>query len=152
MRYMTAQLCQLDKRNWHHKPKYLLAWLDFHVFGDFESAKGELYSLIQMRSTTKQLASFYKTEFESPGKHYLYLEKYIRLLVLVLRNLKDRDDLQVLYKKVAKGEASLFNSHELSMLIKDTLEELLEPATEAKSGQEEVAPLVADDSSGARLS
>ncbi|KAJ1918723.1 Histone transcription regulator 3 [Mycoemilia scoparia] len=124
IRGIAAYLCQVDRKKWHHRPKYLVAWIDYNILSSPETAKKEMFGLLHMRSTTKQLASFYKTDFERTGKHYVYLEKYIRLLSLILRNLGCIDDLQVLRKKVMKGENTLFHYQALASELSQMCEEL----------------------------
>ncbi|KAJ2158781.1 Histone transcription regulator 3 [Coemansia sp. RSA 552] len=97
-----------DKRRWYHRSVFLLAWLDHHVFGDSERAKQDLLTLLQMRNTNKQLASFYKTDFEMPGKHYLYLEKYLLLYIDTLAATQDVDGLHLLIRKLKRSSESLY--------------------------------------------
>ncbi|KAI8325022.1 hypothetical protein GQ54DRAFT_255417, partial [Martensiomyces pterosporus] len=107
-------MCIADKRRWHHQPCYLLAWMDERVFNNSDQAKQSLLSLLQMRNPTKQLASFYKTEFEAPGKHYQYLEKYLLLYVDVLVSTSDIDGIQLLLRKLKRSSESLYDSSRLA--------------------------------------
>ncbi|KAJ2340021.1 Histone transcription regulator 3, partial [Coemansia sp. RSA 2618] len=91
IRRTLEYMCASDKRRWHHRSVFWLAWMDHWLFGDSERAKQTLLTLLQMRNTNKQLASFYKTDFEAPGKHYLYLEKYLRLYIATLEATQDID-------------------------------------------------------------
>ncbi|KAJ2824239.1 hypothetical protein FBU31_004049 [Coemansia sp. 'formosensis'] len=56
-----------------------------------------------MRSSTKQLASFYKTDFEAPGKHYLYLEKYLALYIETLVATLDIAGVQLVLRKLSRS-------------------------------------------------
>ncbi|KAJ2002372.1 Histone transcription regulator 3, partial [Coemansia thaxteri] len=110
IRCAVAQMCASDKRRRHHRPQFLLSWIDHHVLGESERAKQTLVSsLLQMRNSTKQLASFYKTDFEAPGKHYIYLEKYLALYVETLVATFDISGVQLLLRKLGRSSDSLYN-------------------------------------------
>ncbi|KAJ1897070.1 Histone transcription regulator 3, partial [Kickxella alabastrina] len=109
IRALTAAMCTNDKRRWNHRPVYLLAWVDHRILGHPEPAKQALLSLLQMRSANKQLATFYKAEFEAPGKHYLYLEKYLHLYIETLVATADLEGARLLSRKLGRSSDSLYN-------------------------------------------
>ncbi|KAJ2321854.1 Histone transcription regulator 3 [Coemansia sp. RSA 2704] len=74
-----------------------------------------------------QLASFYKTDFEAPGKHYVYLEKYLRLYIETLTATHDIDGLQLLVRKLRRSAGSLYDPPAL-------LQETIRAETEALLG------------------
>ncbi|PIA15289.1 hypothetical protein COEREDRAFT_44990, partial [Coemansia reversa NRRL 1564] len=106
---MLELACPPDRRRWHHRAVFLLAWLDYHVFGAAERAKQALLPLLQMRAAGKQLASFYKPNSEAPGKHYLYLQKYLCLFIELLVATCDLDGLQLLVRKLRRSPDSLYD-------------------------------------------
>ncbi|ORX72897.1 hypothetical protein DL89DRAFT_255064 [Linderina pennispora] len=110
-------MCASDKRRWHHRPCYLLAWIEHRVFGDSEAAKQTLLPLLQMRNQTKQLASFYKTDSEMPGKHYLYLEKYLLLFIDTLVATADIDSVKLLRRKLKRSSEALYEPSVLQTRI-----------------------------------
>ncbi|KAJ2061489.1 Histone transcription regulator 3 [Coemansia sp. S146] len=108
IRSVVSQMCASDKRRRHHRSLFLLSWIDHRVLGESERAKQALSSsLLNMRTTTKQLASFYKTDFEAPGKHYLYLEKYLALYVETLVATLDIAGVQLVLRKLGRSSDSL---------------------------------------------
>ncbi|KAJ2744371.1 Histone transcription regulator 3 [Coemansia sp. BCRC 34301] len=109
IRSIVSQLCASDKRRRHHRSMFLLSWIDHHVLGESERAKQALStSLLNMRASTKQLAGFYKTDFEAPGKHYIYLEKYLALYVETLVDTLDISGVQLVLRKLGRSSDSLY--------------------------------------------
>ncbi|KAJ2481726.1 Histone transcription regulator 3 [Coemansia sp. RSA 2131] len=117
IRRTLESMCASDKRRWHHRSVFWMAWMDHRLFGDSERAKQALLTLLQMRNTNKQLASFYKTNFEAPGKHYLYLEKYLLLYIETLETTQDIEGLQLLARKLKRSSSSLYD---LSTVVEET--------------------------------
>ncbi|KAI8055981.1 hypothetical protein BDF22DRAFT_741279 [Syncephalis plumigaleata] len=81
---ITAALMLLkskDRRRWHHKPIYHLSWLLYTVFNNTEAAITELQSLFYLKSTSKSLSNIWRTEYERPGSHFVYLQKYALFLI-----------------------------------------------------------------------
>ncbi|KAJ2496699.1 Histone transcription regulator 3 [Coemansia sp. RSA 1972] len=117
IRRTLESMCASDKRRWHHRSVFWMAWMDHHLFGDSERAKQAMLTLLQMRNTNKQLASFYKTNFETPGKHYLYLEKYLLLYIETLETTQDIEGLQLLARKLKRSRSSLYD---LSTVVEET--------------------------------
>ncbi|KAJ1735590.1 Histone transcription regulator 3 [Coemansia biformis] len=113
IRSILEQVCASDKRRWHHRAAFLLAWMDHRVFADPERAKHTLLGLVQTRSAGKQLASFYKTEFEAPGKHYLYLEKYLRLYIATLVATLDVSAIHALARKLQRTSDMLYDAPDM---------------------------------------
>ncbi|KAJ2636364.1 Histone transcription regulator 3, partial [Coemansia sp. RSA 1286] len=110
IRLLAVQMCAADKRRWNHRPMYLLAWIDHYTLGQSEDAKQTLLSLLQMRNPNKQLATFYKSDSEAPGKHYLYLEKYLLLYIKTLVATSDIEGVQLLVRKLKRSSDSLYNA------------------------------------------
>ncbi|KAJ1985032.1 Histone transcription regulator 3 [Dimargaris verticillata] len=92
----------MDKRKWHHKPLYRLAWLDSVVFHNFSLAAETVGTLFNARSLTKTFINFYKTEYESPGQHYYYAHKYLLRLITLYRHIRDLDGFLTLTRRLRK--------------------------------------------------
>ncbi|KAJ1980435.1 Histone transcription regulator 3 [Dimargaris xerosporica] len=92
----------MDKRKWHHKPLYRLAWLDSVVFHNFSLAAETIATLFNARSLTKTFINFYKTEYESPGQHYYYAHKYLLRLITLYRHTRDLDGFLTLTRRLRK--------------------------------------------------
>ncbi|KAJ2683571.1 Histone transcription regulator 3 [Coemansia spiralis] len=63
-----------------------------------------------MRGAGKQLASFYKTDFEAAGKHYLYLEKYLLLYIDTLTATLDIGGIRALARKLQRTADMLYDA------------------------------------------
>ncbi|KAJ1721407.1 Histone transcription regulator 3 [Coemansia erecta] len=111
IRALAVHMCSADKSRQNHRSTYLLAWIDHHILKDSEAAKQSLLSLLQMRSPNKHLASFYKAGFEAPGKHYLYVQKYLHLYIKTLVATDDIEGIQLLIRKLKRSSESL---HDIS--------------------------------------
>ncbi|KAJ2723538.1 Histone transcription regulator 3 [Coemansia sp. Benny D115] len=110
IRDLLSQMWSADRRRWNHRPVYLLAWINHHLLNDSEGAKQSLLGLLQLRAANKQLASFYKSEYEAPGKHYLYLEKYLLLYIDTLVATLDYESAQALARKLKRTSDSFFDA------------------------------------------
>ncbi|KAJ3091603.1 Histone transcription regulator 3, partial [Quaeritorhiza haematococci] len=97
----------VDKKKWQHKPTFRRAWIMYHVFNDVQRAKAELQSLFYVRSTTKNFASFWKPEFERPGKHFVYVQNYTTFFFELLSESEDLDILRVMTRKIRKADDML---------------------------------------------
>ncbi|KAK9760847.1 Histone transcription regulator 3 [Basidiobolus ranarum] len=112
----------MDKRKWQHKPIYRQAWIFYHFFHDLNKAKGEMLTLFNIKSSSKPLANFFKTEFERPGKHFAYIQSYLMFFVKILEESKDVENLRLLYQKLKKSENAVLQ-HE--NVLKNTLQAYL---------------------------
>ncbi|KAJ1557508.1 Histone transcription regulator 3, partial [Nowakowskiella sp. JEL0078] len=91
----------IDKKKWQHKPLYKIAWIKFNVFGDAEGAKAEMAQLINQKPVgLKSFVSFWKSEFERPGKHFVYVDKYVMFMLRLLKETRDVEGLRAFIKKL----------------------------------------------------
>ncbi|KAJ2082063.1 Histone transcription regulator 3 [Coemansia sp. RSA 988] len=126
IRAMLELACPPDRRRWHHRIVFLLAWMDYRIFGAAERAKQALLPLLQMRASGKQLASFYKPNSEAPGKHYLYLQKYLSLFIELLVATYDIDGLQLLARKLRRSPESLYDHRAMLRRVAEAEVEMLQ--------------------------
>ncbi|CAK7905640.1 histone transcription regulator 3 homolog [[Candida] anglica] len=73
-----------DKKKWHHKPKYRLAYILFYDLHDTAGAKEEMSSIVSLKITSKTLVSIWKPENERPGKHFHYTYEYAVFYIILL--------------------------------------------------------------------
>ncbi|KAJ1666015.1 Histone transcription regulator 3 [Coemansia sp. RSA 1646] len=115
---LANQVCATDRRRWHHRLVFLLAWIEHNVQGKPDLAKQTLQTVLQTRSSNKLLSSFYKPDFEAPGKHYLYLEKYLGLYIETLVATSDIEGVQIILRKLKRCSGMFFDSSEMQLRIK----------------------------------
>ena len=97
-------------------------------------------NLIQMKPNTRSLVSFWKPSLERyhffvsygrwhwfdldvyrPGKHYVYVGKYLEFTILILKELKNTEDLKNLCRKARRAEEILFYPERIWRLSFDSL-------------------------------
>ncbi|ORX89046.1 hypothetical protein K493DRAFT_340910 [Basidiobolus meristosporus CBS 931.73] len=115
----------MDKRKWQHRPIYRQAWIFYHFYRDLNRAKAEMLALFNIKSSSKPLANFFKTEFERPGKHFAYIHGYLVFFMRILNETQDVENLRLLYQKLKKSENAVLE-HEglLKLSLKSYLEGL----------------------------
>ncbi|TPX47089.1 hypothetical protein SeMB42_g03464 [Synchytrium endobioticum] len=136
------RLKSLDKKRWQHKPYYRLAWILYHVFHDVQAAKSEMAIMFQPKSPGKHFVNFWRPEFERPGKHYVYIEKYTVFYIHLLDEAGEYDILKLLTRKLRKSEDNLLSSQVFIMAfeaclkgLKMQLEELLQQSPLSVAGR-----------------
>ncbi|KAJ3417222.1 Histone transcription regulator 3 [Chytridiales sp. JEL 0842] len=100
-------LRHIDKKKWQHKPIWRLVFLLKNVFFETEKAKDELLGLFQLKSLSRLYTNFWRPEFERPGKHFAYINKYVTELISLLKHTKDIENLRNLLRKIRKAEDTL---------------------------------------------
>ncbi|KAG7859624.1 hypothetical protein KL939_002524 [Ogataea angusta] len=98
-----------DRKNWQHRPKYRIARIYIDQYNDLEAAKNEMLSIINLKSTVRNLSNIWKPENERPGKHFVYNYSYIVFFVELLDRSKDVHSLFQLIKKLRKLGSSMID-------------------------------------------
>ncbi|KAG7869230.1 hypothetical protein KL918_000775 [Ogataea parapolymorpha] len=98
-----------DRKNWQHRPKYRIAKIYIDQYNDLEAAKNEMLSIINLKSTVRNLSNIWKPENERPGKHFVYNHNYIVFFVELLDRSKDVHSLFQLIKKLRKLGSSMID-------------------------------------------
>lgn len=104
-----------DKKKWHHKPRYRLAQILFHNFGDVEGAKEEMSSIVTIKATSKTLVLIWKPENERPGTHFFYTYQYSRFYIELLNKELNLISLIQMLPKLRRSNStmiSLYNAWE----------------------------------------
>ncbi|KAI8985349.1 hypothetical protein BDB01DRAFT_787727 [Pilobolus umbonatus] len=107
------ELKRMDKKNWHHRPIYRHAWMQYYVFNNAEQAKIELLQLFTFKPTIKNYITIWKPGFELPGKHYEYVRKYTLFLIQLSKETHDTITLRSLYRKLRRAQVLLLDDKEV---------------------------------------
>ncbi|KAJ5174633.1 Histone transcription regulator 3 [Penicillium canariense] len=125
-----------DKSNWHHRMSAKAA----HVIYDDEknataavAAKQEL-SQIFTKTLTIQV---WRPEFERPGRHFVYTNRYVHFFVSLLDRLDDRASLDQLLRRVRKKQGDFINHTKLWEDVCLTYAKMIRRAADINEGHEE---------------
>ncbi|KAJ3107007.1 Histone transcription regulator 3 [Phlyctochytrium planicorne] len=99
----------IDRKKWQHKPYWRHAWILKNVLNDVEGAKAQLLSLFHLKMTSKSFVNFWRPEFERPGKHFVYVHKYVLELVAIFQETEDVENLTIFMKKLRRAEDVLLH-------------------------------------------
>ncbi|KAL5034522.1 Histone transcription regulator 3 [Batrachochytrium dendrobatidis] len=108
----------IDKKKWHHKPVYRQAWIHFHVYQNPANAKTELLQLFQFRTNSISMKTIWKTEFERPGKFFVYIHKYAMFLITLSAATFDTLILRQLYRRISKIDDICLDQNQLLIEIR----------------------------------
>lgn len=117
-------ICTADKRHWHHRPVYRLAYMAQHspvagMPGNEEpitsaiSARTTLESLFTARGSGGNLLSIWKPEFERPGRHYYYANRYTTYYADLLFIQEDLDLVFMFMRRLRKAYASVLHHRDI---------------------------------------
>jgi hypothetical protein len=98
-----------------------MAWIYRHVFNDIDQALTGLSSMFNLRPTSRTFINIWKANFESPGRHFIYIQQYTHFFIelnalsnnienvkLVLRKLKKCDDVLIDHAALCKNTIDLY--------------------------------------------
>ncbi|KAK0637012.1 hypothetical protein B0T17DRAFT_504394 [Bombardia bombarda] len=112
-----------DKSNWQHRflirhARILLAENE----GDAESegssvqhvaAKAAYIVLRESMFTKTMILNVWKCEAERPGRHYVYMEQYIRFMIRLLGVMNDRVNMEAVLRRIRKRGTDFYHFNEL---------------------------------------
>lgn len=111
-----------DKSNWQHRIIMRHAGIVYDDPGEdapdterpgYEEALSA-FGLLQKTMFTKTMAmNVWKCDAERPGRHHVYTEQYVRFMVKILVNLKDRDNFELLIRKLRKRGGEFYHFNDL---------------------------------------
>lgn len=117
MEYVTATLKVLrnaDKSGWHHRMTMRSAHL---IYGDDPtnriSAMEVRHELTQQMFTKTMVLQVWRPENERSGRHFVYTSRYVRFFVQILVQLKDRENLEMLAKRLRRKTHEFFEHTKL---------------------------------------
>ncbi|KTW26179.1 hypothetical protein T552_03070 [Pneumocystis carinii B80] len=101
-----------DKKHWHHRPVFRCAnILESQL--KLQLAKDELETLFSIKSLGKSLINIWRPDFERPGRHFYYAEKYTLYFIKLLDETNDRDGLKHLLKRLRKASSSIYHHRQV---------------------------------------
>lgn len=103
-----------DKSNWHHRMIARVAHIVFdednHTFEQASEARAELKDSMFTRT---MVLNVWKPEYERPGRHCVYTERYARFMIKLLGMLDDRANIELFAKRVRKKQADFYHFNEV---------------------------------------
>jgi hypothetical protein len=112
---------KLDKKRLYHKPYFRIAWMYSNLEHNDEMAKEEMVVLLNARSKTV-MRRIWKTEYELPGRHFIYFHQYLKFLIELSSKTRDVNLLWQLCRRL-RGEENIILRFQLWL---DTRKLLLE--------------------------
>lgn len=141
MIYVTAILKALrhaDKSAWHHRMTMRSAHL---IYDDdpenLVSAMEVRHELTQQMFTKTMVLQVWRPENERSGRHFVYTSRYVRFFVRVLVQLKDRENLEMLAKRLRRKLHEFFEHTKLWQETCQAYLKMLRRAGEIPEGHED---------------
>jgi hypothetical protein len=103
-----------DKSNWHHRMIYRTARIlcpDNEP--DYTQANAARAELKESMFTKTMVVQVWKPEFERPGRHCVYMERYVRFMIKLLLLLEDKSNMEALVKRVRKKQVDYYHFTEV---------------------------------------
>lgn len=95
-----------DKANWHHR---MVARAAHTIYdsnrADNQNILGAKYELTQQIFTKTMTIQVWRPDNERSGRHFVYTSRYVRFFVRILDQLKDRESLEALARRIRKKAA-----------------------------------------------
>lgn len=92
----------VDKKKWHHRPRYRVAKIYFEDFEDVDTAITQLEIVMSVKSAHKNLVNIWKPDFERPGKHFVYTYQYVMFYLDLLFCRNDFNSIGRVCKKIRR--------------------------------------------------
>lgn len=117
-------ICSADKKHWHHRPVHRLAVLlqnlsstqngELEPSDDHESAaRTRIESLFTAKGSGGNLLNIWKPEFERPGRHYHYTNRYTNYYIDLLFAQGDMENIRNFMRRVRKATSSVLHHREI---------------------------------------
>ncbi|TID25413.1 hypothetical protein E6O75_ATG04618 [Venturia nashicola] len=141
MNYVTATLKALrhaDKSAWHHRMTMRSAHLIYDDDPDNPVSAMEVrHELTQQMFTKTMVLQVWRPENERSGRHFVYTSRYVRFFVRVLVQLKDRENLEMLAKRLRRKLHEFFEHTKLWQETCQSYLKMLRRAGEIPEGHED---------------
>lgn len=99
-----------DKSGWHHRMTARAAHVIYDDAPDNPlSAMGVKAELTQQMFTKTMVLQVWKPENERPGRHFVYTTCYLRFFVRILVQLGDRQNLELLARRLRRKPHEFFD-------------------------------------------
>lgn len=96
-----------DKKKWHHKARYRLAYIHYHEFGNVEAAMKEMGLFVSVKASNKTLVLIWKPENERPGKHFCYTFEYAMFYIDLLVKERNLNGLIQMLPKLRRSNSTM---------------------------------------------
>jgi hypothetical protein len=117
MDYVAATLKALrnaDKSGWHHRMTMRSAHLIYDDDPDNQVSAMEVrHELTQQMFTKTMVLQVWRPENERSGRHFVYTSRYVRFFVKILVQLSDRENLELLAKRLRRKTHEFFEHTKL---------------------------------------
>lgn len=92
-----------DKSHWHHRLAVRSARIIYDTDPhDIRAWLGAKHELTQQIFTKTMAIQVWKPLHERAGRHFVYINRYVRFFVQILFNLKDKENLEALARRIRK--------------------------------------------------
>ncbi|QDS75781.1 hypothetical protein FKW77_008870 [Venturia effusa] len=139
--YVTGVLKALrhaDKSAWHHRMTMRSAHLIYDDNPDNQVSAMEVrHELTQQMFTKTMVLQVWRPENERSGRHFVYTSRYVRFFVRVLVQLKDRENLEMLAKRLRRKLHEFFEHTKLWQETCLAYLKMLRKAGEVPEGHED---------------
>ncbi|KAH3685243.1 hypothetical protein WICPIJ_003787 [Wickerhamomyces pijperi] len=108
------RMISVDKKKWHHRLRYRLSRIHYDL-KNFSVAYTEFEPLLAMKqsgSAKYALINIWKTDFEPPGKHFIYNYQYAEHTIQMMDKLADINGLRIFIKKLRRFGSSMINLYD----------------------------------------
>jgi hypothetical protein len=135
-----------DKSNWHHRMIYRTARIvcpDNEP--DYTQANAARAELKESMFTKTMVVQVWKPEFERPGRHCVYMERYVKFMIKLLWLLEDKPNMEALVKRVRKKQVDYYHFTEVWTECCTIYIKLLRRAGQININQDETLKAVPSD-------
>ncbi|KAF5096550.1 hypothetical protein D0Z00_002734 [Geotrichum galactomycetum] len=111
-----AKIRANDKRKTQHRPTYRIAKI-YDDCGELYKAKEEIGVFFQIKSNSKTPIHIWKTDFERPGQHFLYVKQYVTYFITVLERTNDLNIFGIISKSLRKFVSGIMDHSQVWELL-----------------------------------
>ena len=137
--YILAFLKRLgnaDRSKWHHRIIARAAHVIYDDQQDVSTALGAKHEFTQQIFTKTMTMQVWKPEHERPGRHYVYMGRYLLFFVELLSRLGDRANLDQLLRRIRRKPADFLDHSALWEKCVTTYVKMLRRVGKVVEGQE----------------
>lgn len=103
------QIRHADKSHWHHRMVARVVRILYDPDNpDYANATAARHELCTSILTKTMHIQVWKPEAERPGRHHVYMERYVRLIIKILYILDDKAGMEALAKRVRKRSGDYY--------------------------------------------
>ena len=129
------KLSSADKQNWHHRIIARAAHVIFDDQPGIAAAFGAKHKFTQQIFTKTMTMQVWKPEFERPGRHYVYMGRYLTFFVQLLMSTSDRANMDQLLRRIRRKPADFLDHPKLWEKCVGTYVQMLREAGRILEGQ-----------------